>query len=262
VTSPTANYDLIAYPAPFAYDATLNSTAFVLPKDDINSWREAFHVAGYLGDRSNGPVTTLSVFFADQLPETVRSKYNFIVVGRPSQLPILSEINKYLPAPFDFGKDVAAEPDMQVKYRLNPKADVGYVELLSSPWNGDNVILTAVGNDAKGVSWAASHLIEPLSYKLSGNFAVINDKQVYSVDTRLTMLTPGIAATQAPVLEVVPPAASNPGASAPYRPSWILPALIFSVLLILLTIVVVIYINWFRNRSDTSKLVVPDKKQE
>jgi len=253
VASPMANYDLISYPGPFAYDATLNTTAFVLQRDDIVSWRDAFHVASYLGDSSNGPVTTLSAFYADEIPETERSKYNFIVIGRPSQLPILNEINNLLPAPFDFGKDVALEPEMQVKYRISPKATVGYVELLSSPWNSDNVVLIAVGNDIQGVSWAASHLIAPLSWALAGNFVVINDRRVYTANTNMTTITPGIGATQVSALEVVPPAIGNPGASIPYRPAWLLPALIFSVALIVITIIAVIYINWFRNRSGVSK---------
>jgi hypothetical protein len=262
VISPTANYDLISYPAPFAYESTLNSTAFVLQHDDLASWRDAFHIASYLGDRSNGPVTTLSVFYADKLPEAERSKYNFIVVGRPSQLPVLSELNKLLPAPFDLGQDVALEPEMQVKYRINPKAAVGYVEMLASPWNADNVILVAAGNDSQGVNWAASHLIEPLSWTLAGNFAVINDQRVYTANTRMTTITPGISisATQAPVLEVVPPVIET-GTPAPYRPAWILPALVVSVVLILLTIVAAIFINWSHNRSG-NKPAVPDQKQE
>lgn len=257
VTNPTANYDLISYPAPFIYDSTLGSTAFVLQRDDLNSWRDVFSVASYLGDRSNGPVTTLSTFFADELPETERSKYNFIMVGRPSQLPVVNEINNFLPAPFDLGQDVAMEPEMQVKYRIDPKATAGYVEMLSSPWNGDNIILLAVGNDIQGVTWAASHLIEPSSWVLAGNFAVINDQQVYTANTHMTTITPGIAPTQAGVLEVVPPSIQT-GVPAPYLPTWIFPALIVSVVLILLTIITAVSISWSRNRAgrrpDVSKI--------
>lgn len=262
VTSPTANYDLISYPAPFAYDSTLNTTAFILQRDNLASWRDAFHIASYLGDRSNGPVTTLSTFFADELPEAERSKYNFIMVGQPSQLPILSEINKLLPAPFDFGQNVALEPEMQVKYRINPKATVGYVEMLASPWNADNIILVAAGNDPQGVNWAASHLVEPLSWALAGNFAVINDLKVYTANTRQTTITPGVGAAQGqtPVLEVVPPVIET-GTPAPYRPAWVLPALIVSVALILLTIIAVIFINWSHNRSG-NKPSTPGQKQE
>ncbi|MHB8776919.1 MAG: cellulose biosynthesis cyclic di-GMP-binding regulatory protein BcsB [Anaerolineales bacterium] len=248
VTNPTANYDLISYPAPFTYDSTLGSTGFVLQRDDLNSWRDVFSVASYLGDSSNGPVTTLSTFFADELPEAERSKYNFIMVGRPSQLPVVGEINNFLPAPFDLGQDVAIEPEMQVKYRVNPKAAAGYIEMLTSPWNGDNIILLAVGNDSQGVAWAASHLIAPLSWVLAGNFAVIIDQQVYTANTRMTTITPGIASTQEAILEVVPPSIQM-GVPSPYLPTWIFPALIVSVVLIVLTIITAISISWSRNRA-------------
>jgi hypothetical protein len=76
----------------------------------------------------------------------------------------------------------------------------------------------------------------------------------------MTTITPGIASAQVPVLEVVPPAIKT-DASAPYRPSWILPALAVSVVLILLTIFAAILINWSRNRTG-SKPVVPEQKQE
>lgn len=261
VTSPSINYDLISYPAPFAYDSTLNSTAFVLPRDDIASWRDAFQVANYLGDRSNGAVTTLSAFYADEVPDTERSKYNFIMVGRPSQLPIVSEFNELLPAPFDFGQDLANEPEMQVKYRVNPKAAVGYVEMLTSPWNGDNIILLAVGNEAQGVNWAASHLVSPLNRDLAGNFAVINDLQVYTANTHTTTITPGISAPQSTVLEVVPPAIEI-GVSTPYRPGWLLPTLVVAVLLILLTIFAVISITWSHNRAVKKQVISDSEKEE
>ena len=266
LVNPTAAiYDLIAYPAPFTYASTLDSTALILERDNLASWREAFQVAAFLGDRSDGAVTMLSTFYADELPENERSKYNFIAIGGISKLPILNEINKFLPAPFDFGQKLANEPEMQVKYRINPNAAVGYVELLSSPWNSDKVFLAAVGNDAQGITWAASHLIAPLSYKLSGNFSVINDQRVYTADTRLALLTPGAitpAQTQTSILEIAPPAIGNPDASTPYRPGWILPALILSIVMIIITVVIAIYINRLQNHSGPPKMVQPETKDE
>jgi hypothetical protein len=262
VVNPTTSYDLFTYPAPFAYTSTLDTTAFVLQRDDLASWRDAFQVAAFLGNRSDGAITMLSTFYADELSESVRSKYNFIAIGKISQLPILNEINNVLPAPFDFGKNVALEPEMQVKYRIDPKAPVGYVELLPSPWNSEKVFLAAVGNDSQGVNWAASHLIAPLSWKLAGNFATINNQQVYTADTRLSRLTPGITPTQTSILEVVPPNVVNPGASTPYRPTWILPALILSVVLIVITVIAAIYFTWLQNRARSHKAVPDEPKND
>jgi len=58
---------LNAYPAPFVYNSTLSSTAFVLPEADLQIWKEAMRVATFIGDRSNGPVSMLNVFFYNQI---------------------------------------------------------------------------------------------------------------------------------------------------------------------------------------------------
>ncbi len=261
VFNPTTQYDLVSYPSPFGFTPTLGNTAFVLPRDDIETWRQTFQIAKYLGDRANGSITTLAVFYDDAIPETERANYHFIMVGQPSKLSILKEINESLPAPIEFSTDAAVEPSMQIKYRINPDADLGYIEMFQSPWNEDNIVLLALGNSLQGVVWAASHLIEPLSYELEGNFAVINDKQVYTADTRMNVITPGIAEpNQAPALEVLPPVVVDLDSAAPYRPTWLIPAITLSVILIFLTILVAIFINRSRSRS-TNKPAV-EKKSE
>lgn len=247
--SVSSNYDLKQYPAPFSYLSTMDNTAFILQQGDLDLWRSAFQIAAYLGDRSNGPINTLSVFYGNDIPETVRAKYNFIVIGQPSKLPILSELNNTLPAPFDIKNDIAKEPQLQVKYRVSSGATVGYVEMLPSPWSSDNLIIAALGNNVQGVIWAASHLIEPASWKLAGNFAIINDQQVFAADTRLYSIRPENAPTnEAPSLQVTPPAIQI-ATPAPYRPAWLVPVLITLAVLILFTIVLVVYMYRFRNRA-------------
>jgi hypothetical protein len=244
------NFDLSNYPAPFTYDSTLSSTAFVLPKNDLQAWRAAVGVAMYLGSAARGSITTLGTFYADNVPAADRANYNLLVIGRASQLPIISEINNSLPAPFAVSSDLATEPAAQVIFRIAPDTTVGYVELLSSPWNGKRVLIAALGNTEQGVIWAASHLIAPLSFTLKGNFAVINDTKVSTTDTRIASIAP-LAATAvpngAPPVQAIPPAV-NVNAPAPvYRPAWILPAIIVGIVLILITISAAVYLNWLHN---------------
>ncbi len=250
VIGSNAAFDLTNYPAPFSYDSTLASTAFVLPKDDLQAWRAAVNVASYLGSVSQGSITTPAVFYADGLPASERAKYNLLVIGRASQLPIISEINSSLPAPFASNSDVAAEPPMQVTYRIAPNTTVGYVELLTSPWNSNKVIIAALGNTEQGVTWAASHLIAPLSFALKGNFAVIDNTKVTTADTRIASIAP-LASTQVPgstpAVQAVPPTLNLGAPVAVYRPGWLLPALIVTFILILATIFIAVYVNWLRN---------------
>lgn len=250
--STVSNFDLGNYPSPFNFDTSLAATAFVLPKDDVQSWRSALGVATYLGNVSHGQISALAAFYADDIPATERPKYNFLLIGRATQLPVISELNDKLPAPFAGNTDLAVEPKMQVTFRIDSNSTVGYVELLPSPWNNNRVIVAAMGNTEQGMVSAASHLIEPLSWALKGNFAVINGTQVLSTDTRIASIAPLAAATQSangiPAIQAVPPSVKV-GATPEYRPGWLLPALVLTILLILVTILAAIYFNWAHNRS-------------
>jgi hypothetical protein len=250
--------DLVKYPAPFNYDTTLGNTALVVPQNDLQTWREAVAVANYLGHVSSGTITLLSAFYGDQMPATAQPKYNFIIIGRASQLPIINKINNMLPAPFASNSDVAIEPKLQVTFRINPNTDLGYVEMIPSPWNNNNEIVVALGNTTQGVHWAASHLIEPLSWSLKGNFAVINNTQVLSSDTRISSIasfsatevpigTP-VAPSNAPAIQAIPPQVNLNTSNPAYRPGWVLPILAVTILLILITILSVVYVYRTRNR--------------
>jgi hypothetical protein len=244
-----SNIDLAAYPAPFVYDPMLENTSFVLAKDDLESWRAALQIAAYLGYRAGGASFAPSVFYGDDIPAPERSKHNLLVIGIPSQLPIMSEINNVLPASFSGVSDIAAiENKFQITYRIPTDSPLGYVELLSSPWNPDNMVLAVLGNQTQGVSWAASSLIDPdLRSQLAGNFAVINDRQIITTDTRLaqTILIP---ATQEPGVDVVLPNGDYTP-TITQRPNWILPAFIMSIVLVVLVLVVVALRSWSRNRT-------------
>ncbi len=251
--SPELGFDLSAYPLPFVLHPTLGSTAFVLQRDDPKAWRTALRIARYLGDRTNGPLTTLAAFFGDDVPAAERAKYNFLVIGRPSQMPVVKEINASLPAPFGEGGDIASENNLQVKYRVPSDSPIGYVQMLPSPWNPDLVVIAALGNDVQGVAWASSALVDaPVRSLLAGNFAVINGRQVISTDTRLKSLpaetapgeVPGVAVVQ-PSLDLTLPVAS--------RPAWILPALVVSAALAVLILLVVATSSWARNRARHSR---------
>ena len=203
--NPVSNLGLASYPAPFIYYPLLDNTAFVLLHNDLESWRAALKIAAFLGSNANGPVIALNVYYGDDLPEAERSKYNLLIIGRPSQMPVMGEINKTLPIPFLDGSDVLADGNFQVTYRIPPDSPMGYMEIMPSPWNSDNVILAILGNTAQGLSWATSSLIDPdLRNRLAGNFAVINDKQIITTDTRLSP-TINSEPTQAAEIVVVPP---------------------------------------------------------
>lgn len=247
-----SNLDLAAYPAPFVYDPMLGSTAFVLAHNDLESWRLALQMAAFLGQSARGPLSALSVFYADEISEAEREQYNLLVVGSPSQLSIMDEMNSFLPAPFADGSDNAAmEDSFQVTYRIPSDSPLGYVQMMSSPWNTYNVVLAVLGNQTQGVSWAASSLIDPkLRSRLAGNFAVVNASQIMTSDTRLSPTLASVS-TQVPGVEVVLPVGGNDDMASLDQSLaiWVLPTLIASIALIVLILAVVAFRKWMRIRT-------------
>ena len=247
--NPVSSLGLASYPAPFIYYPLLDNTAFVLMPDNLESWRAAVNIAAVLGSNANGPVTALRVFYSDDLPEAERSKYNLLIIGRPSQMPVMGEINKSLPIPFLEGGDILTDGNFQVTYRIPPASPIGYMEIMPSPWNSDNVVLAVLGNTTQGLSWATSALIDSdLRSQLAGNFAVINDQQIITTDTRLS---PTMNSDPTPAAEVAvePPNVDTTSPIKGQQTVWVVPVFILSIVLIVLISVFAAIGSWSRQRT-------------
>jgi hypothetical protein len=236
---PFISWDLAAFPTPFIYDSTLGSTAFVLERNDLESWRNAMQIAFFLGDHANGTLIQLSAFYGDAMPVAERSKYHLLIIGRPSKMPIVAEMNNDLPAPFLSDSDIVSDTgNFQVTYRIPPDSPMGYIETMLSPWNSENVVLAILGNTTQGVNWAAAALVDSdLRWQLGGNFAVVNNKQIISSSTRYVETSSGeVPAAEIPSIVATPLSGTATGLPMT-RSGWILPVLIVSIGLIAIFIV-------------------------
>jgi hypothetical protein len=198
------------YYVPFVADATLGSTAFVLPREDASAWGAAIRLAGRLGAAANGTIFNPAAFYGDELPTEAFSEYNLLAIGRASSLPFIAELGDALPVPFENGRDIPADTGLDVAYRISKGYDsAGYLEILPSPLNDEHVILAVLGNDPQGIAWSVSALSDiSLSGQLSGNFALINDTQLFIRDTRVSLAeSSSPAPTPDPASLVVPPEA-------------------------------------------------------
>lgn len=227
--------DLSRLPAPFTLDSSYANTAFVLPKDDPASWAIAAQLAGSFGQRSGGKLNLLQVYTADSVPDKLDR--DLVVIGRASTLPFLASLKDALPAPFEPGSDTAIEKNFEITYRILPGVNLGYVELLASPWNGSRTILAILGNSPAGLFSAGSAVVDPtLQSRLSGNLAVIKGREVVSIDTRFG--AGGVAAaTLAPVVTVVAPQVDL--TAVPDRPGWIAPTIAGAVVLMIVIVIAV-----------------------
>jgi hypothetical protein len=236
-TNTSALTDLSKYPSPFVFDPVMNDLAFVLGHNDPTGWNVAAQIAFYLGNTSAIHLAGLEAFYADSIPEDSRQERNLIIVGRPGNLEILSDLYDTLPSPFDMGTDLAIEKNLQVSYHLEPGVDVGYLELFTAPWNSKRTILYVGGSSDLGMRWAGAALqFGRLRSKLSGNLAFINGEQVVSTDTRVLQGVQGVLATAVP--EDLTPVDSQLQPVVVERPSWIKPVIFTALGGILLVLVI------------------------
>lgn len=229
-------YDLSIYPSMFLVEPNMSKLGFVVAKQDISGWQTAAQLAFSLGTRSNSSFSDLALAYADAIPDELRNSRDLIMIGRPSTLPVVTEINDRLPAPFGQGSDLALERNTRVQYRIDPGASIGYLQLLQSPWNATRGVLAVLGSDNAGVSAAANALITPEQRsRLDGTLAIIDRQQIIP-SSSIAPLQLTSAAPDAPAVNV-------PGTSSTFeRPAWLMPTIVgLGLALIGLIIGVIVY---------------------
>lgn len=268
-TSPVAGLGnevfLNSFPAMFLTQKDLSDLSIIVPSNDPVSWNYASRIAYYVGDRGGVTISDISVAFGENVSDEVRSTKNMILVGRASILPVVSEMGSAMPAPFEAGSDEAIQPSMMVNYRLLPGVNVGYLQLFTSPWNTDKVILAVMANSPEGLPLAGDMMVTDTSIeKLGGNFSIIYGAQVLNTDTRLGVGSGGLVSELPVAVTVTPSGISQDSQNTPAtpeiegRPTWIMPVLL--VLLFASLVVVGIAIRRSFAGSAKKMNVEQDKK--
>ena len=171
--------------------------------------------------RSTISFSDIAFAYADAISEELRTTRDLIVVGRPSTLPVIAELNDRLPAPFEQGSDLALERNTRVQYRIMPGASIGYIQLLQSPWNPARGILVVVCSDSTGVMAVSNSLyITEQRGRLNGTLAIIDRQQIISASNLVSLQ---LSSDSAPVAQVQSDANANPGFE---RPAWLMPTII------------------------------------
>jgi len=198
VTNPTFPLsDLKYYQYSFTSNPDLTNFAFILPKNDTGALIAASKVAFDLGSKSFENLALYKVYYDDDISEEVKKEKNLIIVGKPANMQIFSELGDKLPVPFKPGSNIAEESVLRIAYRLPEKIDVGYLEMMSSPWNDKRTILAVLGSSDLGLDWAVKALTKS-GGKLTGNYATTNGKDVFSSDTRQGAGSQALSATAFP----------------------------------------------------------------
>jgi hypothetical protein len=241
--------DLGFYPYPFDQRPDLADVLFVLPPQPWpEEWEEVLQLAATLGATAGGPNFAPAVALGDTWPETELSNYHIIAVGRPSRNPVLQQVNDQLPQPFLPGSDVIEQKLDEVIFRLPQATDLGYVQLIPSPWSETRAFLAVTGTTDEGRKWAA-HVLTSSPWVLGGNLTLARGDEVSTVDTRRLTLGGVAMAVATAVPEMIPVAVVTatstatplsleltPGISAmestsseeTNRPAWLIPLVVMA----------------------------------
>ena len=261
-TSNPALLDLKFFPNLFMGQSDLGDVAFVLPKTTPSTWRIAGQMAYELGRNANPLISNLKTVYADNVPQPVLDQSSLILIGKSSTIPLLSKINDKLPAPFDLKTDTASESNMQVTYRIPKGMNVGYLELLNSPFNAEKPVLVLAGNSDDGLALAGDALFtNELKNQLTGVFAVTNGKQIATGSALSPFSAVGtLVPPQAAVVSTPVPVSST--APVPFAPpGWLMPLLAISSGAVVFILGWVLVSALARRREMTARGLHPTKKE-
>jgi len=221
------------YPRPFT-SVELSNTVIVLPANDPASWQAAALLVFDLGMQTIGSNSSPDVFFADYVPENILTDKYIVVIGRPTQLPFLTQLAAGMPAAFDGSNDLLSEIKAQFSFKFQPGTSLGYLELASADQLKGKPVLAVLGSSDEGIQWAVRAMINSAQRRklAAGNFAVVQGSRLTVLNIRSVEATaqapefPAGSISGTPVTDLTP---ISPQAAA--TSTWVFPVLIFSILL-------------------------------
>lgn len=232
--------DLKFFPELYTTTSDLGDVAFVVSPAP-STWKTASLLAYTLGTTVQPAMSNLKVYYGDNIPDDVRSARSMIVVGKASDLPFVSELNDQLPAPFDLATNTASERQLQISYRIPEGQNVGYLELLPSPFNAERTILLVSGNSDVGVSISGTALtLSDLQDRLAGIFAVTNGEFVATgnASSVFSIVGDGVPGAEQVITTPVPSQSEAVGVQPPV---WLVPFMVVSLLLVTTIIVYIVF---------------------
>lgn len=168
--------DLKHLPYPFGQDSGQSQTLFVLPEgysaalsDDV------VQLAAQLGTAVKNDHLAANVLLASKVEQETWENHHLVLLGRPTQNPLLRQLNNLLPWQFARGSDrlaPASGGDPGLELRLGDDATVGLIQVAQSPWNKARALLALTGTTDAGVHLAVRTLLDP-EQSLRGNLAVV-----------------------------------------------------------------------------------------
>lgn len=188
--------DMSNLPYPFVQQGTPSGSFLVLPDDPV-LLKDGLQVAVALGRHSSGGSTELQAGTASSLTEEVRGAFELIAYGLPENNEVIAAVAARLPLALRPGSERTLQNARSVLLGVKDAANLGFLELVPSPWNAERALLVVSGTSPE----MARHSYKALRDRLpTGNVAIVsNDEKGEVKVTTLTLpveAVPSAGATQ------------------------------------------------------------------
>ena len=159
------------YPDVYLSGIDLDNVMFVLSPLDAGSWPAAADLAFQLGSRltDQNPLQ-LQLTAANQLDAAAVGNFNLIAVGRPLDLPLLTQPDQFPSLVFQEDNLLSEQSNLAMVTTPTGAADVGYTAIRGYPGAAHRVFLAVLGNNSTGLGYAVQTLTRP--DVAQNNFAV------------------------------------------------------------------------------------------
>ena len=147
---------------------------------------QAVRAAAALGTGLQGGNGLVPAVNLGELPaNTDVALYDFIVIGLPTENPLLREVNSSLSQPFLPESNTLEQVLDDVSYRVLPGVELGVLQTVISPWNADRVVLVISGTGPDGLMAAGEALFGDTFNRreLAGDVVFTGGRSVSAVDT-------------------------------------------------------------------------------
>lgn len=180
--------DLSLYPYPFSSHPSLVDLLFALPPQPTSSeWEHTLRLAASLGNSASGRTILPAITLGNSSPNLSLTDYNIISIGRPTNNPLIQQVNSNLPQPFQPDSDEIQQRIDGFIFRLPSDIALGYLQLIPSPWNPERAILAVTGTNDQSVIEAAQVLSRGRLKQLNGDLALIRGENITNINSQDTL---------------------------------------------------------------------------
>jgi hypothetical protein len=159
------------FPLPFSGE--LRSVLVLPDRYDQSDLGRVSRLAFLLGAAAYEPGYPPDTMTATDFEEKKTLYPNAIVIGLPSENPVIRKANELLPQPFQPGNNSLRDGYGVYLPTPDKEASLGLMQILASPWSKSGTLLVLTGNDMQGLQWTWDVILNPALRKdFAGNLMV------------------------------------------------------------------------------------------